>query len=92
MSSVGENLIVHILMVTVAGLILLAIMHFGPALVGQSFNGARVFIWVWLIVAIANGIYGHIRAGIPLMNEVGAFIPIFGIPAALAWYLMRRGA
>jgi len=28
--------------------------------------------------------------GIPLINEVGAFIPIFGIPAAVAWYLAYR--
>ncbi len=82
----------HILMVTVAGLILLAIMHFGPGLIGQSFDGAKIFIWIWLILAIANGLYGHFRAGIPLINEIGAFIPIFGIPAALAWYLARRGA
>ena len=82
----------HILMVTIAGLILLAIMHYGPGLIGQSFAGASWFIWVWLVLAIANGLYGHFRAGIPLINEIGAFISIFGIPAALAWYLMRRGA
>lgn len=82
----------HILMVTVAGLVLLAIMHFGPTLIGQSFDGAKIFIWVWLVLSIANGLYGHFRAGIPLINEIGALIPIFGIPALAAWYLMRRGA
>lgn len=81
----------HILMVTAAGLILLAIMHFGPALIGQSFNGEKIFIWVWLVLSILNGLYGHFRAGIPLINEIGALIPIFGIPALAAWYLMRRG-
>jgi hypothetical protein len=30
------------------------------------------------------------RAGIPVLNEIGAFIPIFGIPAVLAWYLAYR--
>ena len=81
----------HILMAVVAGLVLLAIMHFGPALIGKPFDGARIFIWVWLVLSIINGLYGHFRAGIPPINEIGAFIPIFGIPAALAWYLMRRG-
>ena len=80
----------HILMVTVAGLVLLAIMHFGPGLLGQKLDGARIFIWVWLVLSIANGLYGHFRAGIPIINEIGAFIPIFGIPAALAWYLARK--
>jgi hypothetical protein len=31
-----------------------------------------------------------LQAGIPLLNEVGAFIPIFGVPALVAWYLSRR--
>ena len=90
MAGLGNTFIMHILMVTVAGLVLLAIMHFGPGLIGQPFNGARAFIWVWLIIAIANGLYGHFRAGIPPINEIGAFVPIFGIPALAAWYLMRR--
>ncbi len=80
----------HILMVTVAGLVLLGVMHFGPGLLGQTFDGARIFIWVWLALAIVNGLYGHFHAGIPVLNEIGAFIPIFGIPAALAWYLTRK--
>jgi len=80
----------HIVMVTVAGLVLLAIMHFGPNLIGMKFDGARIFIWVWLVISIVNALYGHYRAGIPMINEIGALIPIFGIPAALAWYLSRR--
>ena len=27
------------------------------------------------------------NAVIPLINELGAFIPIFGIPVLVAWYL-----
>jgi hypothetical protein len=81
----------HILMFVAIGVALLAVMHFGPRLAGMSFGGAWYFIWVWLAVSIANGLYGHFRVGIPALNELGAFIPIFGIPAALAWFLMRRG-
>jgi hypothetical protein len=81
----------HILMLVAIGAILLAVMHFGPRLAGIGFDGARTFIWVWLVVSILNGLYGHLRVGIPVLNEIGAFIPIFGIPAALAWVLMRRG-
>ena len=55
-------------------------------------NRLFVSIWVWLVVSVLNGLYGHIRVGIPVVNEIGAFIPIFGIPAALAWYLAYRHA
>lgn len=81
----------HILMLVVIGIVLLALMHYGPRLAGVSFDGAWYFIWIWFVISILNGLYGHVRAGIPLLNEIGALIPIFGIPAALAWYLMRRG-
>ena len=53
-------------------------------------TGAALFIWVWLVAAILNGAVGVFRAGIPLINEIGAFIPIFGIPAVIAWYLAYR--
>lgn len=81
----------HILIFLMIGLALLAIMHYGPRFAGFSFEGAWYFIFVWLGISIVNGFYGHLRAGIPAINEVGAFIPIFGIPAAVAWLLMRRG-
>jgi hypothetical protein len=81
----------HILMVVVAGLVGLAVFYFGATLMGQArATGAAVFIWVWLVAAILNGAVGVFRAGIPLINEIGAFIPIFGIPAAIAWYLAYR--
>ena len=81
----------HVLMATVAGLVLLAVFYFGVGLIGQSRPaGAQVFIWVWLVAAVINGAVGVMRAGIPVINEIGAFIPIFGIPAALAWYLAYK--
>jgi hypothetical protein len=81
----------HILMVVVAGLVGLSVFYFGATLMGQSrAAGAALFIWVWLVASILNGAVGVLRAGIPLVNEIGAFIPIFGIPAAIAWYLAYR--
>ena len=53
-------------------------------------SGAAVFIPAWFVAAVLNGAVGVFRAGIPLINEIGAFIPIFGIPAAIAWYLAYR--
>ena len=81
----------HILMVVVAGLVGLVAFYFGATLMGRPrATGATLFIWVWLVAAILNGAVGVFRAGIPLLNEIGAFIPIFGIPAAIAWYLAYR--
>ena len=81
----------HILMITAGGLVALAVFYFGATLMGRPrASGAAVFIPVWLLAAILNGAVGIFRAGIPLTNEAGAFIPIFGIPAAIAWYLAYR--
>jgi hypothetical protein len=81
----------HIAIVVVVGLIVLAAFFFGASLIDKGApSGAFVFIWVWLIAAVGNGIFGVVRAGIPVLNEVAAFIPIFGIPAAIAWYLAYR--
>jgi hypothetical protein len=81
----------HIVIVTAVGLVLLAAFYFGAGLIGQSRPaGAQVFIGLWLVASVINGVFGVMRAGIPVINEIGAFIPIFGIPAALAWYLAYR--
>jgi hypothetical protein len=57
---------------------------------GLSLDGASLFIWVWLAASLVNGAVGVVYAGIPILNEIAAFIPIFGIPAAAAWYVSRR--
>ena len=73
----------HVLMFVVIGLVALAAFYFGAALFGRSGQtGAFVFIWAWLAASLVNGAVGVLRAGIPVLNEIGAFIPIFGIPAA----------
>ena len=85
----------HILMLVVIGLVVLAAFVFGARLLNRSgpgapLDGGRYFIWVWLLASVINGFVGVYRAGIPVINEIGAFIPIFGIPAAIAWYLSWR--
>jgi hypothetical protein len=84
---------VHVLILIVIGLAVLAAFVLIARVIGargHAVAGASAFIWVWLIASIANGAVGVLRAGIPLLNEIGAFIPIFGVPAAVAWYLSRR--
>ena len=80
----------HILVFTVVGLLVLAAFVLVARLIsrsGHAVDGARPFIWA---ASLANGAVGVLQAGIPLLNEIGAFIPIFGVPAAVAWYLSRR--
>ena len=81
----------HIAMLVAAGLVGLAAFYFGANLMGRTREqGAARFIWIWLAASILNAAVGVTQAGIPLVNEIGALIPIFGIPAALAWYLAYR--
>jgi hypothetical protein len=81
----------HILLVIVGGLVGLAVFYLGYRMFGRpGAAGAALFIWVWLAASLLNGAVGVFKAGIPLINEVGAFIPIFGIPAAVAWVLAYR--
>ena len=83
----------HILMLVVLGHLVLAVFVLVAGLLnrgGNTVDGARPFIRVWLLTSIANGVVGVVQVGIPVLNEIGAFIPIFGVPAAVAWYLSRR--
>jgi hypothetical protein len=84
---------VHILMVTIIGLVVLGLaVGIARLLNRQPADGAQVFIWLWLAASLVNGAYGYFGHDIPLLNEVGAFIVIFGVPAGAAWYLSRRRA
>jgi hypothetical protein len=81
----------HIVIVTVGGLIALAMFYLGARMFGwAAATGAIVFIWAWLAASLLNGAVGVLKAGIPVINEAGAFIVIFGIPAAAAWILAYR--
>ena len=62
----------------------------GNVLAGTSFVLAFQSASSQTLTALANGVVGVVQAGIPMLNEIGAFIPIFGVPAAVAWYLSGR--
>ena len=85
----------HVVYWTAGGLLLLAAFVAIGALVGAK-RGATpaivggLFTAVWLIAAIYNGYNGWANHGIPLVNEIAAFLPIFGIPAAAAWLWSKR--
>jgi hypothetical protein len=83
----------HIVMLIVFGLIGLAAFVLIARMInasGRSVDGARIFIWCWLFASLLNAAVGVFAANIPVINEIAAFIPIFGIPAAAAWYLSHQ--
>ncbi len=82
----------HIVMLIAFGLLALAaFVAIGRALGsrGVSYSAPKLFIWVWFAASLLNGAIGVVGAGVPLINEIGAFIPIFGIPAGIAWWLVH---
>jgi hypothetical protein len=53
-------------------------------------KGAWYFFQVWLVIAVVNAGYGIVSAKLPILNEVAAFMPIFGVPGGIAYLLSRR--
>ena len=83
----------HIVVAVIFGLVSLAAFVAAATLlnrVGWALDAGRIFVWVWLAASIVNGGVGVFVANVPLLNEIGAFIPIFGFPAGLAGFLSRR--
>jgi hypothetical protein len=81
----------HVLMMVAAGLVALGIFVLAALLLGKSMaDGARVFIWPWLAVAVANMLVGMYWANIPLSIELPVLVVVFGVPAAVAWLIGRR--
>lgn len=84
----------HTLRMTVIGLVLLGLFVLAARLLnrngGRQVDGAWIFIWVWLAVAIANLLVGVFAAGIPLQTEILVLVVVFGVPAGVAWYLSKH--
>lgn len=53
-------------------------------------NAAKVFIPVWLILALLNMWIGVARAGYSVREEFPIFLVIFAIPAVAAAFLWRK--
>jgi membrane associated rhomboid family serine protease len=86
---------VHTLTVTLSGLVLLFVFLFIANSINKRKNkrvvdGSHIFIWFWLLVSIINFYVGVFVANYSFATEVGVHLIIFGVPAAVAWYLSRR--
>jgi len=78
------------LLIIVGGLVLLGIsLLVGRWIAGPPTMGiaAKVFIGVWLFIALYNMWAGIARAGYTLAEEFPIFLAIFLIPAAVAAFI-----
>jgi hypothetical protein len=57
--------------------------------VTRGVDGGWLFIWTWLLVAVADFGVG-IVTGHPVFAEIAIHLLIFVVPAAVAWFLSRR--
>jgi hypothetical protein len=84
------------LIIIAAGLVILGL----GALAGWRFGGgaqslvtaAKIFILVWLVVALINMWMGVARAGYSVAEELPIFLAIFLIPAAVAAFVWWKSS
>jgi hypothetical protein len=66
------------------GLALLVARWTGGSGTGPMVTAAKVFLPVWLVVALVNMWMGVARAGYSVTEELPIFLLIFAVPAAIA--------
>ena len=79
----------HTVMVVGGGLVALAVFVLAAVLLGKSAAaGARLFILPWLAAALIN-LYIGTTHGYSVVGELPFFAIVFGVPALVAWGVMR---
>ncbi len=87
----------HMLLVIIGGVVLLGVFALFGKLWGGDVAGiataAKVFVPVWLAVALVNMWVGVTRAGYTVTQELPILLLVFAVPAALAaivaWQLAK---
>lgn len=87
----------HMLMMTMLGLALLAAFWFVGRMLNRRagravINGPRVFLMVWAAVSFYNGYVGVTKVGYAVQAELLVHLVAFGMPAAIACWLMWKKA
>lgn len=76
----------HTVIMLLAGLALLILLRFT---IKDAARATRLFLILWLLVAIGNLLVGVLYAGYGWAEEAGIGLVVFGVPAAVA-LLARR--
>ena len=78
----------HTAIMLIAALVLLIALHL---LVRDKARATHAFLALWLLVSIANLLYGVLGAGYGWGEEAGVWLLVFGAPAAVAVIAARFG-
>lgn len=78
----------HTVIMLLAGLGLLILLRLA---IQDAARGTRLFLILWLIVAIGNLLVGVLYAGYGWAEEAGIALVVFGVPAAIALAARRFG-
>jgi hypothetical protein len=87
----------HMLLVILGGVLLLGVFSLFGKLWGGDIVGvvaaAKLFIPVWLVIALVNMWIGVTKAGYTVAQELPILLAVFAVPAAIAaiavWQLPR---
>lgn len=79
----------HTVIMLLAGIVLLAILRLT---IRASARATRLFLWIWLVVAVGNLLIGVLYAGYGWAEEAVIWLVVFGLPAAIAVATTRFGA
>lgn len=71
----------HTVIMLLAGLGLLILLRL---VIKHTARATRLFLILWLIVAIGNLLVGVLHAGYGWAEEAGIALVVFGVPAAIA--------
>lgn len=81
----------HTLTWVAGGIVALGIFVLAAVLLGRRVaDGAHVFIWPWLAASVVNMLIGVYWASVPYSVEIPVLVVVFGVPAAVAWYVAKR--
>ena len=76
----------HTTIMLLAGLALLILLRLT---IRDAAWATRLFLILWLLVAIGNLLVGVLHAGYGWAEEAGIALVVFGVPAALALFARR---
>ena len=78
----------HTAVMLIAGFALLAVLRLAMR---DAARATRLFLILWLVVSVANLLFGVVSAGYGLGEEAVVWLLVFGFPAAVALAARRVG-
>ncbi|MEL0155349.1 hypothetical protein [Sphingopyxis sp.] len=76
----------HTMIMLIAALALLALLRLS---IRDAARATRLFLVLWLVVSVANLLFGVLSAGYGWGEEATVWLLVFGVPAAFALITQR---